>query len=207
MTRAFRPLSSAVSSGPSQLVGLICLAFALLLVPLLARAQAQPDAGTSAALVQSSSVATIPGAVTPAAPTQINVDLAALLNPDGTLSQDQLKALASDAAGAAKLPSKTLLLMFIGIALVYAVRKWAAPACKAIGWVKIGAFLVSDRGGAITTLVLAALLVIASVLMAGGAVTLTVMGTGLIAGFNTIGGYVGVRKILGLSSSAATLSP
>lgn len=135
----------------------------------------------------------------------LNPDLANIINTNGEHSVAAIGAFGKDLVAASHSSNKLLFVMLLIIALVAGVRLGGAPMAQAFGWKTVAAALTSDRGGAIITLVLAVLGSLASGMMTGTGFSFSLFSVGLLAGFSSIGGYVGFRKIFGISSTPAGL--
>lgn len=70
----------------------------------------------------------------------------------------------------------------------------------------IGKYLVSSRAGAVTALVLALLMALAPALAGFVAWSPKIIGDALLYGFGAIGGWVGVRRIVGAVPAEAPVS-
>ncbi len=74
----------------------------------------------------------------------------------------------------------------------------------------VGAFLATNRGGAILALAFAVISGLGTFVIAGKAITLKAVIDILLLGFTTIGGWVGIRRILGMdvaSQAAQQFTP
>lgn len=95
--------------------------------------------------------------------------------------------------------------VLVAVGAVYALR---AGGTKLPG--KLGAFLASSRGGAVLALLFAVVSGLGALVLAGKAITLKSVLDVLLLGFTAIGGWVGVRRILGMdvaSQAAAQFVP
>lgn len=75
---------------------------------------------------------------------------------------------------------------------------------------KVGEFLASNRGGAVLALLFAVVSGLGTMVLAGKAITFKAVLDVLLLGFTAIGGWVGVRRLLGLdiaSQAAAVYVP
>jgi hypothetical protein len=115
----------------------------------------------------------------------------------------QLEAFARLTLDAAHSPHRSLLVVLVLIALVYAVYRWGTEAARSLGLMRLSSALASDRAGAIEALALSVLGAVATAAVAGRPVTASLILTALGIGLKAIGGYVGARKILGIKSGAA----
>lgn len=79
------------------------------------------------------------------------------------------------------------------IGAIYYLRKYGI---KIPG--KVGAFLTTSRGGAILALVFGILLGTGTALLSGQTITLSVLADIVMFAFTSIGGWVAVRRILGI---------
>lgn len=89
-----------------------------------------------------------------------------------------------------------LVAVLASIGAIYVLRKYGS---KIPG--KVGEFLATSRGGAILAIVFGFLVGLGSAVLAGQTITLSVVVDVLMFAFTTIGGWVGVRRILGIDGA------
>lgn len=88
--------------------------------------------------------------------------------------------------------------VLVAVGAVYALR---SGGTKLPG--KLGVFLASSRGGAVLALAFAVVSGLGALVLAGKAITLKSVLDVLLLGFTAIGGWVGVRRLLGLDVASA----
>lgn len=87
--------------------------------------------------------------------------------------------------------------VLVAVGAVYALR---VGGTKLPG--KVGAFLATSRGGAVLALLFAVVSGLGAMVLAGKAITLKSVLDVLLLGFTAIGGWVGVRRLLGMDVAA-----
>lgn len=118
-----------------------------------------------------------------------------------TPPDDALVSFAKAVLDAAHSPHKSLLIALLLLGTVFAVRRWGVSAAKALGYRDVATVLSSDRAGPVTVLLLSGLGAISAALMAGQPLTWPLVAAAFGIALKSIGGFVGARKVLGISSA------
>ncbi len=94
-----------------------------------------------------------------------------------------------------------VVVVLVAVGAIFLLRKLGTQIPGAVG-----TFLASNRGGALLALAFAVITGLGTALLGGTPITLKVVLDVLLLGFTAIGGWVGVRRILGMDA-ASTVNP